>query len=284
MRRRKIGFTLVELLVVMAIISILAAMLLPALAKAREQARAAACRSNLKQIGLSFGMYQTDYDEYFPSFQNTVWTSYPNAWMCLWGAEGGTWMVDTMHNPLSVLCHEGYMQAGWKDNRDRVIESVLKCPGDAAASHTIDDSQDFQNCKYAHCAEGLTVSYQTNYYLGNNIFHSYRDWARKMTMPSATMLAMDYDWWNWGSNWGFQSLVRASGSSQPEGGDNARAALARHGGRGCNILWADLHVSWSYAFAWNDKKAFSRDKPDGSGRYPAFHPSQYFRWPLGYGL
>ncbi|MBN1444913.1 MAG: DUF1559 domain-containing protein, partial [Candidatus Omnitrophica bacterium] len=54
------------LLVVIAIIAILAAMLLPALARAREQARRAVCISNLKQIGLAMKMYSQDYREFFP--------------------------------------------------------------------------------------------------------------------------------------------------------------------------------------------------------------------------
>ncbi len=65
--QKKKGFTLIELLVVIAIIAILAAILFPVFARAREKARQASCESNLKQIGLAFAMYASDYDGFQPN-------------------------------------------------------------------------------------------------------------------------------------------------------------------------------------------------------------------------
>lgn len=112
-QRKRSAFTLIELLVVIAIIAILAAILFPVFAQARESARKASCQSNLKQLGIAFGMYRQDYDQQWPV-----------------NGEGGS------NNGGDTTCLAETTRSGWRGWAGNCVlpytknDQIFRCPSD----------------------------------------------------------------------------------------------------------------------------------------------------------
>jgi prepilin-type N-terminal cleavage/methylation domain-containing protein/prepilin-type processing-associated H-X9-DG protein len=78
MKKWLAGFTLIELLVVIAIIAILVGLLLPALSRAREEARRTKCANNLEQIGRAIAAYYGNFNDYWPLYDAGYGKNFPN--------------------------------------------------------------------------------------------------------------------------------------------------------------------------------------------------------------
>ncbi|HEV2208232.1 MAG TPA: prepilin-type N-terminal cleavage/methylation domain-containing protein [Verrucomicrobiae bacterium] len=125
-RAARSGFTLIELLVVIAIIAILAAMLLPALARARQKAQGIKCMNNSKQLAISFHMYTLDNTDFYPPNPDDGNTVPGHNWVAgNVSLPGGSaaFNPDILMNPQLCLI-ASYISAN---------VSIFHCPADDAA-------------------------------------------------------------------------------------------------------------------------------------------------------
>lgn len=270
LRRMKMkrGFTLIELLVVIAIIAILAAMLLPALAAAKQKAYRAACTSNLRQWGLALTLYLDDSHEVFPLAKIANGTP---------GAPGGYDEDSPSWSALTVFHTAGQGDSVWYNALPSYVggqplwqvasasgpanfvnsKKIFDCPTAAALPSDFASNPDRLVFNYG-------MNYKGNTGLPANVAYGTNFTATSVLRPSAFV---------------FLSDVRAHQSEQPFIGNPAKeigpshcwaAQISSRHSAGANLNFADGHVAgfkYTYICANNGGKVADPGDPDINWTY-----------------
>ncbi len=235
--RSRSGFTIVELLVVTAILAVLAALLLPSLRLAKEKGKAADCMNNLRQIYIAFAMHADDNDDYFP---------YTYYWWRILGADGylgkGEW-----HGYHTTTW---YAETRWPVFRCAAEKGVVFNTSDPNCRQpnplTTAYDSDLDHCSYAF---QWSINQYCGYYAGYcgvNAIYPRQGFSKPTDNPggrAAAPLVMDkytpYFGWIWnGYEWSIDTPDPYNNGGYCPGWMYA----FRHPGHRANVLYLDGHV------------------------------------------
>ncbi|HOX39206.1 MAG TPA: DUF1559 domain-containing protein [Candidatus Brocadiia bacterium] len=230
---RHCAFTLIELLVVIAVISILASLLMPALASARENARRAVCSGNLRQIGMSALIYSDDYSGSAPPLMYSKAGQEPdNTYYNLYW-----WGANRKEADYDVGFLYSYLQSPGK------VAGIMECPSQPWGSYAPPSTAQYPTTTYGY----------NGYYLcpaasGYESVIGGRPWRRFSKAPNPselfvfgdTMLYMTKIVW---ANCFLDppKILKKKGASYMWADNTTPTTCFRHNHK-ANIFFADCHV------------------------------------------
>ncbi len=215
------GFTLIELLVVIAVISLLMAILMPALSKARKQAQAAVCKSNLRQIGVAAHLYAENWnliiprgiEEFDPA--NDI---YP--WFHLFIPYLGKEPKDDDYKNVKI-----YRCPSYPDKKQTVCYVINDWP--------LNEDADLYDTEKSIRERPINLTpykrRETTIYLADYEYGSWTKTMEKLDIAEKTAIGM-FDVWS------------PEHMPKPENNER-RVAMARHR-KGCHCLYIDWHVDY----------------------------------------
>lgn len=216
MRQRRAGFTLVELLVVVAIIALLAAILFPVFGRAREKAHQATCLSNMHQLGLALSMYVDDYGGLYPT------------------------VLAQAVSPDTPSGFDLNAVADWTELIDDRLKDkqVQRCPSDPAPAAGFESSYALNSWFEYHLTQSEVTHPSDTILL-----------AERLNNAETEKHSEHFVWWLWqGKTW------PPAAAPDPTAAASQELALTRHNGQS-NYLYADGHVkSLPFAATWKPGK------------------------------